>query len=153
LVRLSPAVSGGIVGDIGNRELLNRAQLLLQKLEVTSPVNVQTTGILNPTGLTISTTGWTSVNTAVNGAQPSFAQIYTGVAGVPAPGERIFSTIVQANNQNNLDLTGLKEMSNSVIGGNNPYPDGPDVLCIYITNLTATAATVQCNLFWTEAQA
>jgi hypothetical protein len=153
LVRLSPAVSGGIVGDIGNRELLNRAQLLLQKLEVTSPVNVQTTGILNPTGLSITTTGWTAVNASANGSQPSFAQIYTGVSGIPAPGERIFSTIVQANNQNNLDLTGLKEMSNSVIGGNNPYPDGPDVLCIYITNLSTLPASVQCNLFWTEAQA
>jgi hypothetical protein len=155
LIRLAPAVSGGIVGDIGNRDLLNRAQLLLQKLEVTSNINVQTTGILNPTGLTISTTGWTAVNSVGNGSQPSFAQIYTGVAGTPGPGERIFSTIVQANNQNNLDLTGLKEMSNSVIGGNNAFPDGPDVLCVYVTNLASTgpAALVQCNLFWTEAQA
>jgi hypothetical protein len=154
LIRLSPAVSGGIIGDIGTRDLLNRAQLLLQKLEVTSNVNVQTTGILNPVGLTINTNGWIAVNTAANGSQPSFAQIYTGVAGAPAPGERIFSTIVQAANQNNLDLTGLKEMSNAVIGGNNPYPDGPDVLCIYITNLSSTlVAGVQCNLFWTEAQA
>ena len=154
LIRLSPAVSGGIVGDIGSRELLNRAQLLLQKLEVTSNVNVNATGILNPTGLTINSSLWTPVNTVSIGSQPSFAQIYTGVAGTPAPGERIFSTIVQANNQNNLDLSGLKEMSNAIIGGNQPFPDGPDVLCIYITNLSATlTAGVQVNLFWTEAQA
>lgn len=153
LVRLAPSVSAGITGDIGSRDLLNRAQLLLQKLEVTSNVNVQTTGILNPTGLTISTAGWVAVNSVASGSQPSFAQVYNGVSGVAAPGERIFSTIVQANNQNNLDLTGLKEMSNAIIGGNNPFPDGPDVLCITVTNLTSSVAGVQVNLFWTEAQA
>ena len=153
LIRLCPSVSNGIVGDIGNRDLLNRAQLLLQKLEVTSTQSVNVTGILNPTGLTIDSTRWVNINSAANGSQPSFAQIYTGVAGTAGPGERIFSTIVQKDNQNNLDLSGLKEMANSVIGGNQIYPDGPDVLAIVVTNLTATAVVPQVNLFWTEAQA
>lgn len=153
LIRLCPSVSNGIVGDIGNRELLNRAQLLLQKLEVTSAQNVNVTGILNPTGLTIDSSRWVNINSPLNGSQPSFAQIYTGVTGTAGPGERIFSTIVQANNQNNLDLSALKEMANSVIGGNQIFPDGPDVLAILVTNLTSTATAPQVNLFWTEAQA
>jgi hypothetical protein len=153
LIRLCPSVSNGIVGDIGNRDLLNRAQLLLQKLEVTSAQNVNVTGILNPTGLSIDSTRWVNINSSANGSQPSFAQIYTGVAGTAGPGERIFSTIVQQNNQNNLDLSALKEMANSVIGGNQTFPDGPDVLAIVLTNLTATATAPQVNLFWTEAQA
>jgi len=155
LIRLAPSVSNGIVGDIGNRELLNRAQLLLQKLEVTSSQNINVTGILNPSGLTIDSTKWVNINSVANGSQPSFAQIYTGVAGIGSinGGERIFSTIVQTNNQNNLDLTGLKEMANGVIGGNQTFPDGPDVLCIVVTNLTVNANSPQVNLFWTEAQA
>ena len=153
LIRLAPSVSNGVVGDMGNRELLNRAQLLLQKLEVTSTQSVNVTGILNPTGLTIDSTRWVNINAVTNGSQPSFAQIYTGVSGTPAPGERIFSTIVQKDNQNNLDLSNLKEMANAVIGGNQVFPDGPDVLAIVVTNLTATAVTPQVNLFWTEAQA
>jgi hypothetical protein len=153
LIRLCPSVSNGIVGDIGNRDLLNRAQLLLQKLEVTSANNINVTGILNPTGLTIDSTKWVNVNSSANGSQPSFAQIYTGASGTAGPGERIFSTIVQQNNQNNLDLSSLKEMANSVIGGNQIYPDGPDVLAIVVTNLTASAVAPQVNLFWTEAQA
>jgi len=153
LIRLCPSVSNGIVGDIGNRELLNRAQLLLQKLEVTSAQNVNVTGILNPIGLTIDSSRWVNINSPFNGSQPSFAQIYTGVTGTAGPGERIFSTIVQANNQNNLDLSALKEMANSVIGGNQTFPDGPDVLAILLTNLTGTATAPQVNLFWTEAQA
>jgi len=155
LIRLAPSVSNGIVGDIGNRELLNRAQLLLQKLEVTSGQNINVTGILNPSGLTIDSARWVNINSVANGGQPSFAQIYTGVAGIASinGGERIFSTIVQTNNQNNLDLTGLKEMANGVIGGNQTFPDGPDVLCIVVTNLTVNANSPQVNLFWTEAQA
>lgn len=153
LIRLAPSVSNGIVGDIGNRDLLNRAQLLLQKLEVTSAQGVNVTGILNPTGLTIDSTKWVNINSVLNGSQPSFAQIYTGVTGTAGPGERIFSTIVQANNQNNLDLSALKEMANTVIGGNQVFPDGPDVLAILVTNLTTTAVNPQVNLFWTEAQA
>jgi len=120
---------------------------------VTSTVNVNVTGILNPTGLAIDSTKWININSVVNGSQPSFAQIYTGVTGTAGPGERIFSTIVQANNQNNLDLSNLKEMANSVIGGNQMFPDGPDVLGILLTNLTGSTTAAQVNLFWTEAQA
>jgi hypothetical protein len=155
LIRLAPSVSNGIVGDIGDRDLLNRAQLLLQKLEVTSNVNLNVVGILNPTGITLGTSGWQNVNSSGLGSQPSFAQIAVGVTGTPVPGETIFSTIVQANNQNNLDLSGLKEMCNSVIGGKQSYPDGPDILCIQVRNLATVSVTpsVQVNLFWTEAQA
>jgi hypothetical protein len=163
-VRLAPSVTNGLTGDIGIKELLNRAQLLLQKLEVTSNVNVQTVGYLNPTGITLNSSNWLPVNSGVNGSQPSFVQYYPGnlITGVPQPGERIFQTIVQANNQNNLDLSSLKEMSNSIIGGNQNFPDGPDVLVIFVQNLGLSSqyaggatsnAQVQVNLFWWEAQA
>jgi hypothetical protein len=161
-IRLAPSVTNGLAGDIGQKELLNRAQLLLQKLEVTSNTNVQTVGFLNPTGITFNPANWVNVNVPSNGTQPSFVQYYPGnlISGIPQPGERIFSTIVQAGNQNNLDLSALKEMSNSVIGGNQNFPDGPDTLVIFVQNLgtlatgsTQSNANVQVNLFWSEAQA
>jgi hypothetical protein len=158
-IRLAPSVSNGIVGDIGARDLVNRAQILLQKLEVTSPQTLNTVGILNPSNVIFNSTLWQNINTSVNGSQPSFAQIYPGnlIPTVAEPGERIFSTIVQFNNQNNLDLSGLKEMCNGVIGGNQQFPDGPDVLLIQIQNISRTAIVnanpAQVNLFWNEAQA
>jgi hypothetical protein len=154
-IRLAPSVTNGLCGDIGGKELLNRAQLLLQKLEVTSPFNVLTVGILNPTGIIFNSANWVNVNINANGTQPSFVQYYPGnlITGTPQPGERVFSTIVQQNNQNNLDLSNLKEMSNSVIGGNQNFPDGPDTLVVFLTNLSTSAGTVQVNLFWSEAQA
>jgi hypothetical protein len=36
MIRLAPSVSNAIVGDLGERELLNRAQLLLQSIAITS---------------------------------------------------------------------------------------------------------------------
>ena len=155
-IRLAPSVSNGIVGDIGARDLVNRAQILLQKLEVTSPQTVNTIGILNPSNVIFNSTLWQNINTSINGSQPSFAQIYPGnlITNVAEPGERIFSTIVQAANQNNLDLSGLKEMCNGVIGGNQQFPDGPDVLLIQLQNISGAASVVaQVNLFWGEAQA
>jgi hypothetical protein len=154
-VRLAPSVTNGLVGDIGQKELLNRAQLLLQKLEVTSPNNIVTVGFLNPSNVYFQSSSWININTQANGTQPSFAQYYPGnlITTVPQPGERIFQTIVQANNQNNLDLGTLKEMANSAIGGNQPFPDGPDVLLVYCQNLSTVPVTAQVNLFWSEAQA
>ena len=159
-IRLAPSVTNGLVGDIGAKELLNRAQLLLQRLEATSPFNMQVVGYLNPTGVTFLPSKWVNINNTTNGSQPSFAQYYSGdllFNQIPQPGERIFQTIVQAANQNNLDLTGIKELTNGCIGGNQCFPDGPDVLLIYCTNLNAIssggAQVAQINLFWSEAQA
>ena len=154
-VRLAPSVTNGLVGDIGSKELLNRAQLLLQKLEVTSANNIVTVGFLNPTNVYFNPANWVNINNTTNGSQPSFAQYYPGglITTTPQPGERIFQTIVQANNQNNLDLTGIKELTNGCIGGNAPFPDGPDVLLVYCQNLSTVPVTNQVNLFWSEAQA
>jgi hypothetical protein len=48
LLRLAPSVSNSISGTLGDRDLLNRSQLLLQKLQVQSSQAVQVYGILNP---------------------------------------------------------------------------------------------------------
>lgn len=153
VIRLAPSVSNGVVGDIGSRDLLNRAQLLLQKLEITSPssANLQVTGVLNPTNIVFNQANWIKIPN-----QPSFAQIYDG-ANIPpggaTPGEQIFSTISQGGNQSVIDLSALKEMTNAVIGGNQVFPDGPDTLAINVRVLSTGTGFAQINLFWSEAQA
>ena len=157
LIRLAPTVSNGIVGDMGQRDLLNRAQLLLQKLEVIPSGGVaNVTGILNPAGLTFANIQWSNVNSTGFGSQPSFAQVGVGglVSGyIPGSGERIFSTIAPAGAQNTIDLSALKELSNTIIGGNGIFPDGPDTLMITFTQTTGSSTNCVLNLFWTEAQA
>lgn len=169
MLRLAPSVSNGIVGDIGTRDLLNRAQLLLQRLDVFggsgstangSSGSMVVSGILNPSGLSVSS--WTPVNSTGNGSQPSFAQVAPGVGAgnvitgtyIAGSGERIFSTISN-NGQNSIDLSNLKEVCNGVIGGNQFFPDGPDTLLVQLSVPTGfpALASYSVNLFWTEAQA
>jgi hypothetical protein len=85
LIRLAPSVSNAIVGDLGERELLNRAQLLLAGISITSDsvanggaIIVQ--GILNPANYPTDPTKitWTGLASSAAGGQPSFAQIASG---------------------------------------------------------------------------
>jgi hypothetical protein len=153
-IRLAPSVSNSISGTLGDRDLLNRSQLLLQKLQVQSDQAVQVYGILNPGNIDSAVDlTWQSVNTTALGSQPSFAQVSTTVTTTATPGEQIFSTLGQQNGFAEIDLSSLKELSNSAIGGYGNFPDGPDVLAIVVKNLSSSSATVSVNLFWSEAQA
>jgi hypothetical protein len=90
LIRLAPSVSNAITGDLGDRELLNRAQLLLNGIEVTSdPLSdgdsggIVVEGILNPSNYptAVNDVTWGGLNRLADGGQPSFAQIAPG-AGI-----------------------------------------------------------------------
>lgn len=158
-LRLAPSVSNGIIGDIGIRELMNRAQLLLQQLDV-SPVgsdgtiNIQ--GILNPSGFEASTFDWTPINSTGQGSQPSFCQVAnkppTGNYTIGS-GERIFSMIAAGGATSSINLSSLKELNNTIIGGTRMFPDGPDTLMILAQAYNQPISSCVVNLYWSEAQA
>jgi len=154
-LRLAPSVSNSIAGAFGDRDLINRSQLLLQNLQIQSDVPVQVYGILNPGNIDASTLTWQAVNTAALGSQPSFAQISTSTTTAATPGEQNFSTLGQPAGFAEIDLKNLKELTNSAIGGYSNYPDGPDVLAVVVKNIASSgsASNVNVNLFWSEAQA
>jgi hypothetical protein len=58
-----------------------------------------------------------------------------------------------------IDLSKVRDLGNSILGGGGStanvqiYPDGPDVLTIVATNLSATSVNVLSRISWTEAQA
>jgi hypothetical protein len=152
-LRLAPSVSNSIAGQFGDRDLINRSQLLLQKLQVQADQSVQVYGILNPGNIDASSLTWQAVNSAALGSQPSFAQISNSSSATATPGEQNFSTLGQPSGFAEIDLSQLKELTNSAIGGYSNYPDGPDVLAVVVRNLTTNTANVNVNLFWSEAQA
>jgi hypothetical protein len=86
LIRLAPSVSNAVTGDLGEKELLNRAQLLLKAISITSdPMTSGTAGIviegvLNPQNYPINPAdiGWQGLTGLSAGGQPSFAQIAPG---------------------------------------------------------------------------
>jgi hypothetical protein len=76
--------------------------------------------------------------------QPPYAQ----------PGEQIFSFISAPGNDRAIDLSQLKELTNTTLGGRGTYPNGPDVLAINVYR-AAGSGSIPCNLVlrWSEAQA
>jgi hypothetical protein len=78
LMRLAPSVSNTIIGDLGNRDLINRAQLLLESMFINvTGGRMLVEGILNPTNLTESSINWINLNQEITGNQPSFTQFAT----------------------------------------------------------------------------
>ena len=78
LMRLAPSVSNTIIGDIGTRDLINRAQLILENMFVNvTGGRFLVEGILNPTNINASTVEWIDLNQESTGNQPSFTQFAT----------------------------------------------------------------------------
>jgi hypothetical protein len=160
LMRLTPSVSNTIIGDLGTRDLINRAQLELNDMVVNytgTNARFLIEGILNPTNITATATTWINLNTAANGFQPSFTQFSTSpsyISGTYASGgERLFAIPVNQTNSGVLDLSRVKQLVTSAIPGNGVYPDGPEILAINITSITATAASGEIQISFTESQA
>jgi hypothetical protein len=243
-IRLAPSVSNAVTGDLGVRDLINRAQLLLQAIEITAGSAganqaLVIEGVLNPSNYPANPTSvaWYNLQGSVAGGnsqgsgQPSFSQIApgnqiafdgtatiatslsgnansgtyvlqvastasiaigdacvtTGTAGnslvqaigggtvtltqpliIPAPqnnavvfyrnqwavpGETIFSFISSPANKDSLDLSQLKELTNTPLGGRGTYPNGPDTLFINVYVTQGTSINSNLVLRWGEAQA
>jgi hypothetical protein len=160
-IRVAPSVDNGIAALFGQRDLINRMQLTLRDLAVTTKTANSTmlvTAILN--GVPQSDTVWTNVvKNATNVTNSSLAQVadYAGSNIVVTGGEITGGFFVEGTSSIQLDQ--VRELGNSILGGGgntvetNVYPDGPDILSITVTNLSLTDIVVLGRLGWTEAQA
>jgi hypothetical protein len=160
LIRLAPSVSSSQIGDLGGKDLLNRSQLLLNAVAVssynalTTPGSIIVEGVLNPSNFSSAT--WQALNLTTAGGQPSLAQVATSVvwsSGTFAlPGEQVFAFSGIPSGDQAQDLTSLKELTNSPFGGVGAYPNGPDILAVNVRIVSGTANST-ILLRWGEAQA
>ncbi|NDG30147.1 hypothetical protein EB118_08730 [bacterium] len=154
-IRLSPSVDSGLTGTIGQREVINRMQLQPHSMGVIAtsfPVRVEL--LLNA-----RISGGTFV--PVGGSSLSQRCDHTNAHTVSG-GESILTFFAPAGSFNSFDLTKVRDIGNSILGGGNSfnyptadtnkYPDGPDTLTITVTPIGGTA-TVLARMNWTEAQA
>lgn len=154
-IRLAPSIDNGNAGILGQREIINRMQLAPAAMGIFSSNNaVRTELILNGrvnSGTFTAVGGSSLAQYAVHG--PS-ASIYGG--------ESIYTFFAAANTTTSQDLTKLRDIGNSILGGGTSnavsntaqqiYPDGPDILTICVTPVGG-AANVAARMMWTEAQA
>lgn len=157
-IRVAPSADNGTAAAFGSRELINRMQLILRALSITTSTtstNLLITAVLN--GIPSAARTWTTP--AVGTSSLSQIADYAGTATTLAGGEVTGGFFVDTGAQA-VDLTTVRDLGNSILGGGSSvsntqiYPDGPDTLHIMVRNLNpSTAANVFARLSWTEAQA
>lgn len=156
-IRISPSVDNGSTGLIGAREIINRMQLTLRQMDVyTSGTAFKIEIFLN---------GRLSGGTFASQGGSSLAQVAYHTSGQTiSGGEAIFGFFTSNAGAVTQDLSIVRDIGNSILGGGNSlnvpttpanlYPDGPDVLTVCCTNITSTSTnTINSRLSWTEAQA
>jgi hypothetical protein len=155
-IRVSPSVSLGFARNFGVRDIINRMQMNLYQMDVYTSGQFLITVRYNCSSNTFQPALWTA-NLVGSGSLSQVIyhnpnDVVTGGDVVLSfyatnAGAGVFSTTQQ-------DLTIVKDLGNSVIGGDSTYPDGPDVITVFATNLsTSTASPIYSRISWTEAQA
>jgi hypothetical protein len=169
-IRLAPSVDTGTVGLLGAKEIINRMQLSLFELQL---FTTGTTGYLVNLILNGVVTG-TFSNNSGNFQSPtspqspttsSLAQVNFNVTNTVtiSQGESVAGAYTPVSGPFSLDLSGVRDLGNSILGGGTSntiptsqaglYPDGPDILYVVAIPLSATSATIQARISWKEAQA
>jgi len=156
-IRIAPSVDNGLSGLLSIREIINRMQLTLRQMDVAS---VGTTYRIE-----VFLNGRVSAGTWQNAGGSSLAQVAFHTSGTTINGgESIFGFFTQINGTISQDLSQVRDIGNSILGGGNTttvsastgnlFPDGPDVITVCATNVTANATnSIASRLSWTEAQA
>lgn len=148
-IRLSPSVSSGLTGKLGDRDVINRMQLRMVELAVQTTQLVDVKVLINPRLNNLNFSAVTS---------PSLTQIiqHTGNDTVSG-GTQIYNFRAAGQNgveqSTTVDIGDLFELSNSILGGDSVFPDGPDILTIAAARLTGNTTLCSAKLTWTEAQA
>ena len=156
-LRIAPTVDNGLTGLLGQREIINRMQLTLRQMDVyTSGTAFRIEIFLN---------GRLSGGTFASVGGSSLAQVAYHTGGQTlSGGESIFGFFTSNSGALAQDLSIVRDIGTSILGGGNTlsvptsalnlYPDGPDIITVCCTNITATATnTINSRLSWTEAQA
>jgi hypothetical protein len=149
-IRLSPSVSEGLTGKLGDRDVINRMQLRLKEVGVSTTQLVDVKLLINPRLNNLNFVGvdspsltqlveHTSADTVSGGVQIYNFRASGGAGGV--------------ENTTTVDISTLFELSNSILGGDSIFPDGPDILTIAVSRLTGSTTLAAAKLSWSEAQA
>jgi hypothetical protein len=149
-LRLSPSVSSGLTGKLGDRDVINRMQLRLKEIGISSTQLLDVKVLLNPR---LNNLNFQGVDA------PSLTQVVehtsadTVSGGVQVYNFRAAGGAAGAESTTTVDVSSLFELSNSILGGDSIYPDGPDILTIAVSRLTGNSTLASAKLSWSEAQA
>jgi len=154
-IRLAPTVDNGIGREFGIRNLINRSAITLKSVGIVTSYALSISIKINSESTLFTTTSnWVSVG---NGSISQYLDhSVKGTTPAPTAGDNMYSFYADDGNGRaaitNQDISIIRDLGNSILGGNNGYPDGPDLLVVFATNLSVNTATVKARISWTEAQ-
>lgn len=149
-LRLSPSVSSGLTGKLGDRDIINRMQLRLREVGISTNELVDVKLLLNGRLNNLNFQGVEA---------PSLVQIVehtssdTISGGVQVYNFRASGGANSAEQSTVVNVEELFELSNSILGGDSTFPDGPDIITVAVSRLTGQDTITGAKLSWTEAQA
>lgn len=144
-LRLSPSVSSGLTGKLGDRDVINRMQLRLQEIGVSSDQLVEVKLLLNPR---LNNLNFVGVD------PPSLVQIVEHTAAdTVSGGVQVYNFRAAGGTETTVSVEELFELSNSILGGDSIYPDGPDIITVAVSRLTGNNTLASAKISWSEAQA
>jgi hypothetical protein len=148
-LRLSPSVSSGLTGKLGDRDIINRMQLRLREVGISTNELVDVKLLLNARLNNLNFQGVDS---------PSLVQIVEHTsADTVSGGVQVYNFRASgtdgAEQSTVVDVEELFELSNSILGGDSTFPDGPDIITVAVSRLTGQDTITGAKLSWTEAQA
>lgn len=164
-IRIAPSVDNGTTGLLGVKEIINRMQLQLDSLGIVATGNTYLINlVLNGYASGALSGSFVTPIQQANGISSSLAQVAVNTNAVNVVGgESVAAAFCQANGVTTLDLTTVRDLGNSILGGGTSntvptsqagfYPDGPDILYVVAQAVSATAGTILARLSWKEAQA
>ncbi len=152
-LRLAPSVDYGIARGFGIRNLINRSQLTLQTVGITAQRTFLITCKLNSEATAFEDEdNW---EPAGNGSIGQYFD-HSAIASTLLGGDTIFEFFTDdgqtrfATTEKELNV--VRELGNSILGGNNIFPDGPDILTVFCTNISASSGQIRGRVSWSEAQ-
>lgn len=159
-IRLSPSVDTNTPGFLGEREIINRMQLILSQVQILTTHAVDVKLVLNGQ---VDDNNWSRVT------NPSLSQlVYHNTEDTIVGGNIVYSFRAQGGTgttgrtpvANTEQLGEVATLGNSILGGNGVFPDGPDVLTVVATIVEDPSTVSTTNPFeisgrisWTESQA
>lgn len=159
-IRLAPSVDNGTPGGLGQREIINRMQLILDTVGVLTTHSCEVLLKLNGS---LNNFNWRRVT------NPSLSQlIYHDTTDTITGGTTVYTFRAQGGSgitgrtpvSTTFTLDEIATLGNSIMGGNSIYPDGPDVLTVVVKLLEDPSTVTGTNPFsvssrisWSESQA
>ena len=152
-IRLAPSVDYGIPGFYSIRNLINRSALKLESVGVACSGSFDIEIVLNTeSSIYENNSNWSP---APNGSIAQYVDHSVVTSGSFEGGDVVGAFIPEQGSgkfaTSTFQISQIRELGNSILGGPGVFPDGPDIMTIFAT-ARSNNSSIQARFSWSESQ-